>query len=223
MSELLEKLARCIEFGKINRLSPYPPDMKGTDGADELAGEALKSGIGPERILSDGLVAGISRIGVKFRRNEVFVPEVLMAAKAMAAGMKHLEPFFRSGEVKTKGTFVIGTAMGDLHDIGKRIVAMMVEGGGWKVVDLGVDVQNEQFLDAIEDNPGCAVGLSALLTTSMANMESAVKAIKDNNPATKILIGGAPVSQKFCDAIGADFYAAGPLEAVDILNKAIVR
>lgn len=219
MDELLIKIANCIEFGKINKASPYPPDMKGIDGADELTVQALEKGLTPGDILSKGLIVGMYKVGIKFRENIVFVPEVLMAAKAMSTAMAHLKPYFQSGDLKRKGTFVIGTVQGDLHDIGKRIVAMMIEGAGYEVIDLGTDVKTENFIEIINKNKQCSVGLSALLTTTMANMENAVKQIKINNPSTKILIGGAPVTQEFCDKINADFYSPDPQGAVEFLNE----
>jgi methanogenic corrinoid protein MtbC1 len=144
---------------------------------------------------------------------------MLMSAKAMGAAMIQLKPFFSSGEVKTRGKFVIGTVMGDLHDIGKNLVAMMVEGGGWSVIDLGVDVGSDRFMEALRDNPEAVVGLSALLTTTMENMKKTVTDIKSKSPATRILVGGAPVTSDFCSRIGADFYSPDPQGAVNYLNK----
>jgi len=221
MSELLEKIAHCVEFGKINNASPYPPDMKGQDGADELTKKALEAGISPDELLQGALIVGMDKVGKKFSENKVFVPQMLMSAKAMGTAMTHLKPFFVSGEVKRKGVFVIGTVFGDLHDIGKNLVAMMVEGGGWEVIDLGVDVKTEQFVGAIESHPNCVVGLSALLTTTMSNMDAIVKGIKEKNPECKVLVGGAPLSQQICDNIGADFYSPGPQEAVSYLNSLV--
>ncbi len=218
MSELLGKISICVEAGKINKTSPFPPSMKDQDGADELTKQALDEGVAPDDILSQGLVPGMENIGVKFRENKVFVPEVLMAAKAMSAAMGHLRPFFQSGEVKRKGTMVIATVQGDLHDIGKNLVAMMVEGAGWEVIDLGVDAGPEKYLEEIEKNPSCTVGISALLTTTMVNMENIVKKIKEKYPDIKILIGGAPLTQQFCDKINADFYSPDPQGAVEYLN-----
>jgi methanogenic corrinoid protein MtbC1 len=209
-----------VERGKINAASLFPPDLKGRPGADELTRQGLDEGLAPEDILGKGLVVGMQRIGVRFRENKVFVPDVLMAAKAMGAGMAHLRPFFLSGAVKRKGIVCIGTVAGDLHDIGKNLVSMMVEGGGWEVVDLGVDVSTEKFLEAIEQYPGCAIGLSALLTTTMINMEKTVLAIKEKHPDCKVLVGGAPLTQEFAEKIGADCYSADPHGAVEYLDKA---
>jgi methanogenic corrinoid protein MtbC1 len=219
--ELLEQLSHCIEFGKINQASPYPPDMKGQDGADELARMALEQGIGANDILQKGLVPGMERVGVKFRENKVFVPQVLMSAKAMNAAMEHLKPFFQSGEVERKGKFVIGTVAGDLHDIGKNLVSMMIEGSGWEVIDLGVDVSTEKLMETIKANPQCVVGLSALLTTTMNNMADTVKKIKEELPNQVILVGGAPLTDEFRKEIGADFYSPDPQGAVEYLNSIV--
>ena len=221
MEELFEKIAHCVEFGKINLASPYPPNMKGQEGADELTKKAIEAGANPDDVLKKGLVIGMEKIGVKFRENKVFVPQVLMSAKAMSTAMEHLKPFFQSGAVKRKGIFVIGTVAGDLHDIGKNLVSMMVEGSGYEVVDLGTDVNSQKFIDAVKQNPGCFVGLSALLTTTMTNMEKIVSEIKAESPDTKVLIGGAPVSEDFKNKINADFYSPDPQGAVDYLNQAV--
>ena len=218
MNKILEKLTTCIEFGKINQKSPFPPSMRGEVGADELTKHALEEGINPTEILEQGLIPGMNAVGLKFSQGKVFVPEMLMAAKAMSTSMVHLKPYFQSGEVKRKGTFIIGTVSGDLHDIGKNLVAMTVEGAGWEVVDLGVDVKAETFLEALDKHPASAVGISALLTTTMANMEAVVKMLKEKNPLTKVLVGGAPLNMEFCQKIGADFYSRDPQGAVEFLK-----
>lgn len=218
MSDTLEKLTTCIEFGKINKVSPFPPSMKGQDGADELCKQALDEGIKPNIILNDALIPGMSKIGEKFSQGKAFVPEMLISAKAMTAAMKHLKPFFSTGEIKRKGVFVIGTVMGDLHDIGKNIASMTIEGAGWEIVDLGVDVKPAKFIEAIEKHPGCVVGMSALLTTTMANMEAAVKEVKSKFPEVVILVGGAPLTLDFCNKIGANFYSPNPQGAVEFLK-----
>jgi methanogenic corrinoid protein MtbC1 len=221
MSELLPKIAECIEFGKINKAAPYPPNMKGQDGADELTRQAIEEGVTARRILTEGLMVGMEKIGIKFRENKVFVPQVLMSAKAMSTAMIHLKPFFLSGEVKEKGTFIIGTVEGDLHDIGKNLVSMMVEGNGWKVVDLGTDVKADQFVAAIKEHQNAFVGLSALLTTTMVNMEKITKAIKEAVPEAKVAVGGAPVTDSFRQKIGADAYAPDPQGLVEYLNSQV--
>lgn len=221
MENILEKLAYCIEFGKINKVSPYPPDMKGQDGVDELTKQALESGISPNDILNQGFVLGMERVGKKFSENKVFVPQMLISAKAMTTGMMHLKPFFTSGEVKRKGKFVIGTVAGDLHDIGKNLVAMMVEGSGWEVIDLGVDVNSAKFIENIRNSNASAVALSALLTTTMVNMEKIVQEIRQQVPNVKICVGGAPVNHDFCMKIGADHYSPDPQGVVEYLNKLV--
>jgi len=221
MDDLLIRLSRCVELGKIDKLSPYPPDMKGQDGADELAKMALDSGIKPDAILEEALIPAMANVGNRFSRKEIYVPQMLMAAKAMNGAMKHIKPFFQSGETKRKGKFIIGTVAGDLHDIGKNLVAMMVEGGGWEVIDLGVDVSAEKFLNALGENPGAIIGLSALLTTTMENMKKTVTLVKEKHPASKILVGGAPVTMDYCQKIGADFYSPDPQGAVNYLNQLV--
>ena len=221
MNDILEKLARCVEFGKINKASPYPPNMKDQDGADELAKRALEEGVRPDEILENALVPAMANVGNKFSRNEIYVPQMLMAAKAMNSAMLHLKPYFLSGETKRKGKFIVGTVSGDLHDIGKNLVAMMIEGGGWEVIDLGVDVGAEKFLKAMDEHPDAVVGLSALLTTTMENMKKIVTVIKEKYSGTKILVGGAPVTMDYCKKIGADFYSPDPQGAVNYLKQLV--
>jgi methanogenic corrinoid protein MtbC1 len=222
MNEILKELANCVESGKIDKASPYPPAMKGKDGADELAKKALEDGIKPGELLENALIPAMAAVGDRFSRKEIYVPQMLMSAKAMNSAMKHLKPFFQSGETKRKGKFIIGTVAGDLHDIGKNLVAMMIEGGGWEVIDLGVDVGTEKFLKAIEENPDAVVGLSALLTTTMENMKKTVVSLKEKHSDLKILIGGAPVTQEYCDKIGADFFSPDPQGAVNYLKQLAV-
>ena len=218
MNDLLERLSLCVESGKINQAAAYPPKLKGQPGADELCKEALAAGIPPAEVLEQGLVTGMARIGERFGQGKAFVPEMLLAAKAMTAAMAHLRPFFASGQVKRKGVFVIGTVAGDLHDIGKNIVAMMIEGAGWEVVDLGVDVKSDRFLSEMDKHPGCVVGLSALLTTTMVNMEKIVADIHARHPGLQVFVGGAPVNAEFCKKIGASFYSPDPQGVVEHLK-----
>jgi 5-methyltetrahydrofolate--homocysteine methyltransferase len=146
---------------------------------------------------------------------------MLISAKAMNAAMAHLKPYFQTGEVKRKGKFIIGTVAGDLHDIGKNLVAMIIEGSGWEVIDLGVDVNSQKFLQSIKENSGAVVGLSALLTTTMHNMKTIVEEIRAEYPDIKLLIGGAPVNEEFKNEIGADNYSADPQKAVSYLNTLV--
>jgi len=221
MHEVLASLMECVEHGKVNQVSPYPPHLKGKDGSDELTKKALEANIPPEDILSKALIVAMEKVGVKFTEKKIFVPQMLLAAKAMAASMKHLKPFFQSGSVKVKGTFIIGTVSGDLHDIGKNLVTMMIEGSGWKVIDLGVDVPSEKFLEVLNENPEAVVGLSALLTTTMNNMADIVEDIKKASPKTPVIVGGAPLNKNFCDKIGADHYSPDPQGAVNYLKQLV--
>ncbi len=219
MENLFQEIAHCIEFGKINKTSPYPPDMKDKDGADELTRQALDAGAKPNDILTHALMVGMEKVGIKFRENKIFVPQVLMSAKAMGSAMVHLKPFFTSGEAQRKGIFIVGTVQGDLHDIGKNLVSMMVEGNGYEVIDLGTDVSSEKFIEEAKKHPGCVVGLSALLTTTMSNMEKIVSDLKSDQPDMKVCVGGAPVTDDFCRKINADFYSPDPQGLVEYLNK----
>lgn len=218
MSGLLEQIEICIERGKVDINSPYPPDLRGQEGTDELTKKALEEGIQPDKIL-ESCNNGMQKIGERFGKNEVFVPELLMAAKAMKAVMAHLKPFFQSGNVKAKGKFIIGTVAGDLHDIGKNLVSMVVEGNGWEVIDLGIDVSTEKFISSIGENPGSIVGLSAMLTTTMGNMAKTVGQIKIQYPEITVIIGGAPVTADSANQMGADGYADDPQSCVEFLQK----
>jgi methanogenic corrinoid protein MtbC1 len=221
MNDTLKRLTTCVEWGKIDFSSPYPPNMKGQEGADEIAKKALEEGITPEAILEEALIPAMALVGNKFSRKEIYVPQMLMSAKAMSSAMKHLKPYFQSGETKRRGKFIIGTVSGDLHDIGKNLVAMMVEGGGWEVIDLGVDVNTDKFLRAMDQNPDAVIGLSALLTTTMESMKKTVAAIKEIHAGSKILVGGAPLTSEYCEKIGADFYSPDPQGAVNYLSHLV--
>lgn len=221
MNEILEQIALCVENGKINEKSPYPPTMKGQPGADELTRKALEDGISPSDVLSKGLIVGMSRIGAKFRDGKVFVPQVLMSAKAMNGAMAHLKKYFVDGSVQRKGKLIMGTVEGDLHDIGKNLVCMIAEGNGYEVIDLGVDVTADKFIESIKANPGAFVGMSALLTTTMTNMEKINRRIKEKFPETVTCVGGAPVNGDFAQKIGADYYTDEPQALIDILDKLV--
>lgn len=186
-----------------------------------LVQQAIDEGIPAHEILEKGLVAGMNVIGEKFKNNEVFVPEVLVAARAMNAGVTILKPYLVDAGVESKGTAVIGTVKGDLHDIGKNLVKMMLEGKGINVVDLGVDVSAEQFVQAAVDNNADLICCSALLTTTMGEMKSVVELAEEKGlrDQVKIMIGGAPITQSFCDSIGADCYTADAASCADAAIK----
>ncbi|MDD5018014.1 MAG: corrinoid protein [Eubacteriales bacterium] len=183
----------------------------------ELVSKALEEGNSAQQILDEGLLSGMSVIGEKFKNNEVYVPEVLIAARAMNAGMEILKPVLISSNSKAKGKVVLGTVKGDLHDIGKNLVKIMFEGKGIEVIDLGVDVAPQVFVDtAIKENANI-IACSALLTTTMTMMKDVVKEAEDRGLKGKVtvMIGGAPVTQNFCDSIGADYYAPDAASASD--------
>ncbi len=179
--------------------------------------QALDEGIPAGEILENGLLDGMNIIGQKFKNNEVFVPEVLIAARAMTKGVELLRPHLVADGVEEKGTVVLGTVKGDLHDIGKNLVRMMMEGKGLKVIDLGVDVPVEKFLDAARENNAKVICCSALLTTTMGEMRSVVEAVgaSELRGQVRVMIGGAPITQTFCDQIGADRYTADAATAAE--------
>ncbi|MFH0963550.1 MAG: corrinoid protein [Planctomycetota bacterium] len=189
---------------------------------EKLVKEAIDQKVDVEKILNEGLVAGMGVIGAKFKKNEVYVPEVLIAARAMNAGMKILEPLLVAAGVELAGRVVIGTVKGDLHDIGKNLVAMMLKGGGFEVIDLGIDVDAAKFVSAAKEKKAKVIALSALLTTTMPQMAGVIKALKaEGVKGVKVMIGGAPVTQSYADEIGADGYAPDAASAVD-LAKALM-
>lgn len=194
MSTLIE-IGNALEKGKKKLVVQYVQ-------------QALDEGIPAQEILTQGLLPGMDRVGVKFRDNEIFVPEVLVAARAMNAGTALLKPLLAQEGAQSKGKMVLGTVKGDLHDIGKNLVKMMVEGKGIEVIDLGVDVSPEAFVQAAIDNDADIIGCSALLTTTMPVMADVVKAVESAGlrDKIKIMIGGGAVTQEYCDAIGADYY-----------------
>jgi 5-methyltetrahydrofolate--homocysteine methyltransferase len=172
-------------------------------------------------ILKKGLIAGMDVIGGRFKNNEVYIPEVLIAARAMKMAMQILEPELVKAGVKPVGKFVIGTVQGDLHDIGKNLVAMMMKGAGFEVIDLGVDVTSEKFVEKAKTTGAQLVGISALLTTTMPGMEKTLKELRNAGLKAKVMIGGAPVTQNYADKIGADGYATDAASAVDVAKRLI--
>lgn len=187
----------------------------------ELVEKALAEKIDVSTIVNYGLVEGMNRIGAKFKSGEVFIPEVLVSARAMSAGMAVVKPLLMQAGVREKGTFLIGTVKDDLHDIGKNLVIMMFEGAGYKVIDLGINVPTEKFVQAIAEHKPDVVGLAALLTTTMVFMKEATATIKAKYPNLKVIVGGAPVTPKFADDIGADAYAVDAAVAVEKANAFI--
>ena len=206
--EILQEISEWLQRGRA-------PKVK------ELVAQALADGVKPQVILEEALLSGMSVVGEKFRKNEVFVPEVLIAARAMNAGVEILRPYLVAEGITTKGTAVLGTVKGDLHDIGKNIVKMMLEGKGLEVIDLGVDVPAERFIEAAIERNANVICCSALLTTTMGEMkevveQSKIAGIRDK---VKIMIGGAPITQAFCDEIGADYFTADGATAAEVALK----
>ena len=203
--EILNEICTLLQQGRA-------PKVK------ELITQALDMGINAQEILEKALLPGMSVIGEKFKNNEIFVPEVLIAARAMNAGTEILKPHLVSDGVKSKGVAVIGTVKGDLHDIGKNLVKLMLEGKGLEVIDLGVDVAPETFIEKATEHNADIICCSALLTTTMAEMKNVVDKVKESPIAgkVKVMIGGAPVSQSFCESIGADYYTADAASAADV-------
>jgi 5-methyltetrahydrofolate--homocysteine methyltransferase len=188
---------------------------------ESLVDRALAEGMPAGRVLNEGLIPGMERLGELFKNNEVFIPEVLVAARAMNAGLAKLEPMLVKDGIQPKGVVVIGTVKGDLHDIGKNLVAMMLRGNGYKIVDLGVDVAPEKYLEAARTNGAGAIALSALLTTTMVQMKNVVEAVAASGLGIPVVIGGAPVTKDYADRIGARGYAPDAASAVEEVGRLI--
>ena len=205
---ILEEICTLLQQGRA-------PKVK------ELVSQAIEEGIPPKQILEEGLLSGMSIVGKKFKNNEVFVPEVLIAARAMNAGIEILKPHLVSEGVESKGTAVIGTVKGDLHDIGKNLVKMMMEGKGLAVYDLGVDVDADTFVNAAKEHDAQIICCSALLTTTMGEMKNVVEKVAEAglHDKVKVMIGGAPITQSYCDSIGADYYTSDAASAADVALK----
>ncbi|HXL02178.1 MAG TPA: corrinoid protein [Candidatus Atribacteria bacterium] len=204
MAEILDQIAKELFAGNAKAVA-------------ELTQEALSKGFSPQEILNEGLIKGMNEVGMKFKANEIYVPEVLIAARAMKAGMEILKPKLAETGVEPVGKMIIGTVKGDLHDIGKNLVSMMMEGAGFEVIDLGIDVPAEKFIQAVKKYQPQLAGMSALLTTTMIQIRENIKAFQEAGirDKVKIMIGGAPVTQKFADEVGADGYAPDAASAVD--------
>lgn len=207
----IEEISTAIEFGKKKIVR-------------SLVEEALAEGLNPVDILNQGMINAMSVVGEKFKIGEIYVPEMLVAARAMKEGVEVLRPHLVSDNSESANKFIIGTVDGDLHDIGKNLVAMMIESAGFQVIDLGVDVKAETFIETIKANPDCRlVGLSCLLTTTMPHLKDIIEAIAQAglNTQVKIMVGGAPITQEYATRIGADAFAADAATAADIAKKLV--
>jgi len=208
MADKVQKIAESIYSGDI-------------EAVGELVQDLLDAGMAPGEVLSDALLVGMDKVGRDFKAGDLFVPEVLFAARAMQAGMDVLRPLLADSEIASSGKYIVGTVKGDLHDIGKNLVRMMLEGGGFEAIDLGVDVSPSAFVDAVREHKPDLVGISALLTTTMAQMKITIDALEEAGlrDSIKIMVGGAPVTAAFAEQIGADAYAPDAASAVDIARE----
>jgi len=189
----------------------------------ELTQKALDEGTSPQEILNNGLIVGMDEVGVRFKRGDMFVPEVLMSAESMASGMKILRPLLAESDTQMAGKIVMGTVEGDLHDIGKNLVSMMCEGAGFEIVNIGFDAAPDKFIEAIKEHQPDIVGMSAMLTTTMRAMGHTIKAIEEAGlrDQIKIMVGGAPVDQEFADRISADGYGANAPASADLAKQLV--
>ncbi|RKY57064.1 MAG: cobalamin-binding protein [Candidatus Neomarinimicrobiota bacterium] len=199
---ILEKISENLQIGNANIVL-------------ELIEKSIEEGLPTEDILNDGLIKGMSVVGKKFKDGEIFIPEVLIAARAMTKGIERLEPLLTESGVEPKGKLLIGTVQDDLHDIGKNLVSIMFRGAGFQVVDLGVNITVDRFVEEAKKHLPDVIGLSALLTTTMVNMERIVKALRDNGNKSIIIVGGAPVTEEYAKSINADLYARNAVEGVN--------
>jgi 5-methyltetrahydrofolate--homocysteine methyltransferase len=208
MADILQKIASNLYDGEDKEVAA-------------LVQQALDEGMDPAEVLQGGLIAGMDEVGRDFKAGELFVPEVLIAARAMHAGMAVLRPLLADSDVPSAGKFVIGTVKGDLHDIGKNLVRMMLEGAGFDMVDLGTDVEPQAFVNAVREHKPQLIGMSALLTTTMVQMKTTIDALEEAGlrDSVKVMIGGAPVTDAFANEIGADAYAADAASAVDVARS----
>jgi 5-methyltetrahydrofolate--homocysteine methyltransferase len=208
MSDILTEIAEKLYAGD-------------DDAVAELTQKALDEGVKPREVLNGGLLTGIDQVGIDFRNDELFVPEVLVAARAMHAGMDILRPLLTESDIPSAGKVIVGTVEGDMHDIGKNLVGMMLEGGGFEITDLGIDIPPDKFVEAVKTEQPNIVGMSALLTTTMLGMKDTIDALVEAGlrEKVKVMIGGAPITQAFAEEIGADGYAPDAASAVELARS----
>lgn len=215
---LIEEIKDNVVVGRLDGNSPYPPDRVGTPGVKDLVQKAIDEGVPVGDILRQGLIAGMEQIGNKFSAGECFVPEMLISARAMKGGLQLLEPHLVGQNVEKLGTIIMGTVQGDMHDIGKNLVSMMLEGGGFKVIDVGIDTAPEKFIEAARENPKAIIGMSALLTTTMTNMKTTIESLRAAGCENQVIIGGAAVSQSFANEIGASGFSTDAAKVVPLVK-----
>ncbi|MCD6235250.1 MAG: corrinoid protein [Candidatus Marinimicrobia bacterium] len=219
--ELLKQIEELIVRGHIDADSRYPKDLSGQPGVREKVADALEKGISPQDILMNGLISGMKIVGEKYEKNEIFVPEMLFSAKAMKSGLNQIRPML-VGDVSVQvGTVILGTVQGDMHDIGKNLVGMMLEGAGFEVIDLGINTPASKFVESARQHPEAVIGMSALLTVTMKNMKTVIESLRSNGLENKVMIGGAPVTQSFADEIGAEGYSLNANQSVSLAKNLI--
>lgn len=211
---ILESIKHCVVQGHIDATSKFPKNMEGQEGVRELTQQAITEGVNVEDILIQGLIPAMTIVGQRYENNEIFVPEMLFSAKAMKSGLELIKPFLLEGSDLILGKVIIGTVQGDLHDIGKNLVCMMLEGAGFEIEDLGINIPAPKFLEAAKNNPKALIGMSALLTVTMKNMKGVIELLRANDLDNKVFIGGAPVTPAFAEEIGAEGYAKNANQAV---------
>lgn len=216
---IIDEIKENVVRGHLDANSKYPPDLKDKPGVKDLIQKALDDQIDVSKLLREGLIAGMELVGEKFSNGEYFVPDMLLSAQAMKSGMQLLEPLLKGEDTKKTGIVIIGTVKGDMHDIGKNLVKMMLEGGGFQVIDLGINTPPEKFIEKAKEYPHAIIGMSALLTTTMENMRVSIKALRDNRLQNKVIIGGAATSQKFADEIKADGFTRDAAQSVQLVKK----
>jgi len=211
---ILESIKHCVVQGHIDAASKFPKDMEGQEGVRELTEKAIAEKIAVEDILTQALIPAMTIVGQRYENNEIFVPEMLFSAKAMKSGLQLIKPFLLEGSDLILGKVIVGTVQGDLHDIGKNLVCMMLEGAGFEIEDLGINIPAPKFLEAAKNNPEAIIGMSALLTVTMKNMKGVIELLRANDLDNKVFIGGAPVTPAFAEEIGAEGYAKNANQAV---------
>jgi|TARA_Y100000031_G_C8222521_1_gene386665 5-methyltetrahydrofolate--homocysteine methyltransferase len=216
MPDLLQEIAGKVISGRADKNSPFPSEKVGEPGVKELTQKAIKEGIDLQEILNSGLLAGMNVVGARFKDGELFIPEVLVCGQALKAGMDVLKPIIVKSGLEPLAKFVIGTVKGDLHDIGKSLVSMMLQGAGFEVVDLGIDVPKEKFVAVVRQEKPQVLGISSLLTSTIPEMRQVIEILEEEGlrGQVKVMVGGAPVTDSYAAQIGADGYAPDAISAV---------
>jgi 5-methyltetrahydrofolate--homocysteine methyltransferase len=219
MPAVLDEITILIIRGRADAQKNYPPELAGQPGVKEKVEQAIAEGIEPNRIIKEGMIPGMEEVGRKFTEGDYFLPDMLMSAQAMKAGMAVLEPLLAGDTSSSLGTVILGTVKGDMHDIGKNLVGVMLEGGGFTVHDLGIDVSAEKFVEQASQHPDAVVGMSALLTTTRESMRATIDALKTAGMTNKVIVGGAAIGRAFADEIKADGFSNNAADAVPMVKQ----